>query len=247
MIELWHEWNSTHSFKVRVVLGEKQIGWTGRTVELLRFEHLRPAYLRLNPAGVVPTLVHDGRVLTESSVICQYLDEVYPVPPLLPADPQGRAQARTWLKHFDDVAHPALRKASFELLYRPILQRMPRAELATRLKAHPDPQRAQRFLEAASGELNQGAVAEARTSFAGTLQRIDLALQDKAWLGGESFGLADAAMAPMVERLENICMDSLFRFSARLSEWSTRILSRPSVMRSRAPDRYRLTFSKGKP
>jgi len=89
VLELWHEWNSVHSFKVRIVLAEKKLAWTERRVELLRFEHLRPEYLRLNPNGVVPTLVHDGRVILESSLICQYLDETYPDPALLPADPMG--------------------------------------------------------------------------------------------------------------------------------------------------------------
>ena len=93
MLELWHEWNSVHSFKVRVVLAEKRLDWVERRLELLKFEHLRPEYLRLNPNGVVPTLVHDGRVVLESSVICQYLDEAFPARALMPADPAGRARA----------------------------------------------------------------------------------------------------------------------------------------------------------
>jgi glutathione S-transferase len=60
MIELWHEWNSVQSFKVRVVLAEKDLQWTARRVDLLKFEQLQPDYLHLNPNGVVPTLLHDG-------------------------------------------------------------------------------------------------------------------------------------------------------------------------------------------
>jgi glutathione S-transferase len=81
MLELWHEWNSVQSFKVRVVLGEKDLAWTDHRIELLKFDHLQPQYLSLNPNGVVPTLVHDGRVMLESSIICQYLDETSPNPP----------------------------------------------------------------------------------------------------------------------------------------------------------------------
>ena len=124
MLELWHEWNSVQSFKVRVVLAEKDLAWTEHRIELLKFDHLQPQYLSLNPNGVVPTLVHDGRVMLESSVICQYLDETFPDPALMPADPYARAQARTWLKIFDDVVHGALRQASFELLCRPLLAEM---------------------------------------------------------------------------------------------------------------------------
>ena len=60
MLELWHEWNSVQSFKVRVVLAEKDLAWTEHRIELLKFDHLQPQYLSLNPNGVVPTLVHDG-------------------------------------------------------------------------------------------------------------------------------------------------------------------------------------------
>jgi glutathione S-transferase len=102
VIELWHEWNSVHSFKVRVVLREKGVEWTD---------------LRLNPNGVVPTLVHDGEAVLESSIICQYLDDLFPDPALLPAAPRPRGRCRAWLKYFDDMVHPAVRKASFEILY----------------------------------------------------------------------------------------------------------------------------------
>jgi glutathione S-transferase len=124
---------------------------------------------------------------------------------------------------------------------------MPRAELVTRLQAHPDAKRAQTFLDASAGAVNDSAIVEAQQSFVDTLRRIDLALLDRPWLGGASFGLADAAMAPMVERLEHIGMNTLFQSPARLSEWSARILSRASVAGARAPARYRIPFIKGKP
>lgn len=143
MLELWHEWNSVHSFKVRVVLAEKRLDWVERRLELLKFEHLRPEYLRLNPNGVVPTRVHDGRVVLESSVICQYLDEAFPARALMPADPVGRAHARAWLKYFDDAVHPKVRRVGFALLYTPLLRSLAPAELEARLASHPQPRRAQ--------------------------------------------------------------------------------------------------------
>lgn len=233
MIELWHEWNSVHSFKVRVVLAEKNISWADRRLELLRFEHLRPEYLRINPNGVVPTLVHDGRAILESSVICQYLDEEFPEPPLLPADAHGRARARAWLKYFDDVVHPALRTASFELLYQPLLKRMKPEELRARLASHPDPARARAFLETPAGRLN-GAVAVFET----VIGRIDAALEDD-WLTGPKFGLADAAMAAFAERLEHLGYSNLWESRPRAREWEQGVLCRPSVSAARAPAGFR--------
>ena len=203
MIELWHEWNSVQSFKVRVVLAEKELPWTEHRVELLKFEHLQPDYMALNPNGVVPTLVHDGRLVFESSVICQYLDEVSPHPSLMPSDPFARAKARMWLKLFDDVGHQALRQASFELLYRPLLARMPPAELAERLTRHPNPVRARRFRNAARAGADVTAIKEAVSSFRAIIGRMDTALQRNQWLAGPDYSLADAAMSAFAERIEN--------------------------------------------
>lgn len=233
MLELWHEWNSVHSFKVRVVLAEKRLDWTGRRIELLKFEHLRPEYLKLNPNGVVPTLVHDGRVILESSVICQYLDEEFPEPALLPADPYGRARARAWLKYFDEVVHPAVRAASFQLLYRPLLSALPRVELMARLAAHPDPARARAFLDAPADGLER-----AEGVFKAAIQRIESALEGE-WLVGSSFCLADIAMASFAERLAHLRMEKLWEPYPRTRAWSAAVLAKASVLASRAPDQYR--------
>src|SRR5882757_129324 len=191
MIELWHEWNSVQSFKVRVVLAEKDLEWTARRVELLKFEHLRSEYLCLNPNGVVPTLVHDGKVVLESSVICQYLDEAFPEPALMPLDFFARAQARTWLKFFDEVAHPAIRQASFELLYRPHLALIPPTELEARLAHHPNQKRAHSFRDAERGLADLAAIKEAVLVFRRIFARMDAALERNEWLAGPHYSLAD--------------------------------------------------------
>jgi glutathione S-transferase len=240
VIELWHEWNSVHSFKVRVVLAEKEIAWQSRPVELLRFEHLRPGYLEMNPAGVVPTLVHDQKVVTESSVICQYLDDAFPEAPLMPASPHCRALARAWLKFFDDEVHGAVRVASFQLLYRPLLAALPERELETRLSRHPDPQRARAFREAARGELDAAAVARALERFSYFIQRIEDAAARDTWLAGHAFSLADVAMAPFAERLVHLRLAHLWDGHPHARAWMNRILARPSVVSSGAPKEHRL-------
>jgi glutathione S-transferase len=235
VIELWHEWNSVHSFKVRVVLAEKKIQWVDRRVELLKLEHLQPAYLAINPSGVVPTLRHDGRTIFESSVICQYLDEAFPGPALMPTDPLDRARARAWLKYFDDVLHPALRALSFERLYRPLLASLPRDELERRLASHPDPKRAQSYRQPAGQ-------APDTTPLTKAVGRIEAALEHE-WLAGEAFGMADVALAPFVERLEHLGMSGIL---SPVKDWSARILARPSVQAARAPEEFRFKAAPGR-
>ncbi len=82
--------------RVRIVLLEKGLRWATRIVDLTRMEQKRPEYLALNPNGLVPTLVHGERVLYESNVITEYLDDVFPGARLYPQDPWQRAQAKMW-------------------------------------------------------------------------------------------------------------------------------------------------------
>src|SRR5947207_7610237 len=121
MLELYHYWDSFCSFKVRLCLEEKGLEWQGHFVDLMRFENLRPQYLELNPNGVVPTLVHDGRTIIESTVINEYLDDRFPEIALRPQDSYERAQMRLWVKHEEEQLFVAVRPASLNLMMKQVL------------------------------------------------------------------------------------------------------------------------------
>ena len=93
---LYGYWRSSASYRVRMALNLKQLAYGQRPVHLVRDggQQKAPDYLALNPQGQVPTLVHGERTLTQSLAILEYLDEVFPEPPLLPGDPDGRARVR---------------------------------------------------------------------------------------------------------------------------------------------------------
>lgn len=93
---LYGYWRSSSSYRVRIALNLKGIDFKNRPVDLLRGggEQNQPAYRAINPLGLVPSLRHDGRVVTQSMVICEYLDEVFPGPRLMPDDVGGRARVR---------------------------------------------------------------------------------------------------------------------------------------------------------
>ena len=102
MIELHHFGFSTCSQKVRLVLAEKNLDFVSHEVNLIAGAQHDPAYVKLNPKHVVPTLVHDGQVIVESSLIIAYLDDAFPDPPLRPADALGRHRVAHWIKRVDD-------------------------------------------------------------------------------------------------------------------------------------------------
>src|SRR5215475_3017091 len=97
MLELYHSINSVCAQKVRIALAEKGLEYTDHLM-LLGGDQFDPAYMKLNPNAVVPTLVHDGVPVIESSTILYYIDEVFPTPPLMPRDPHARARVRLYNK-----------------------------------------------------------------------------------------------------------------------------------------------------
>ncbi|MCW8451219.1 maleylacetoacetate isomerase [Legionella quinlivanii] len=96
-MKLYDYYRSTASYRVRIALNIKNISYEKITVHLVNNggEQHHPDYLNLNPQGLVPTLDEHGHIVTQSLAIIEYLDEISPSPPLLPATPFGRAQVRS--------------------------------------------------------------------------------------------------------------------------------------------------------
>ncbi len=107
MLNLYHHGSSACAAKVRFALAEKGLEWQGTTIDIFRGEQFQPWYLALNPKAVVPLLVHDGFVVPESTVICEYIEDVFPERPIYPQTARGRAAARIWTKAVDEELHPA--------------------------------------------------------------------------------------------------------------------------------------------
>ena len=91
MLDLYHHGSSVCAAKVRFALGEKGLEWRGHYLDILKGDQFAPEYQKLNPKAVVPTLVHDGQVIVESTVINEYIDEVFAETPLKPRSPAERA------------------------------------------------------------------------------------------------------------------------------------------------------------
>ena len=102
MLELYHWEPNAASARVMITLKEKGLDFQSRYVDVLSLEQHSPEFLALNETGETPVLTSDGEALTQSSFICEYLDEAFPGASLMPDDPYGRWQARTWQKYVDD-------------------------------------------------------------------------------------------------------------------------------------------------
>lgn len=108
-MDLYGFWRSSATYRVRVALNWKGISFTEHPVNLEAGEQRAPEYLALNPMGGVPTLVgDDGRPLTQSLATLEYLEEVAPHPPLLPAEPYDRAWIRSIAGMLASDTHPLI-------------------------------------------------------------------------------------------------------------------------------------------
>ena len=174
MLELYHAPMSTCSQKVRICLAEKGLEWVDRRLNLAKNEHLTPAYLTLNPNGVVPTLVHDGQPVVDSSVICEYLDEVFPEPPLGGATPIKRAEIRAWMRFLEEVPTTAIRAPSINKLFMSALPESGQRAFADFREKMP--LRKHFFREMGLTGFSDAKVAESLERLRSTLERVQLAL-----------------------------------------------------------------------
>jgi glutathione S-transferase len=145
MITLYDFGNSVCCQKVRITLRAKGLDWDAVRVDLFKTEQYSPEYLKLNPRGVVPTLVHDGKPVIESTLICEYLDETFPQPQLIPADPWLQSRMRLWSKIVDEGLHDGVTEISFSAMFRERMKNMAPQIREKRFRNVGDPRRTDRF------------------------------------------------------------------------------------------------------
>ncbi len=125
MLTLYDFGNSVCCQKVRITMRVKELAWDSVKVDLFKAEQYDPKYLKLNPKGIVPTLVHDGKPIIESTLICEYLDDTFPEPRLTPFDPWQRTRMRLWGKMVDEELFEGVGELSFSAMFRERMRNMP--------------------------------------------------------------------------------------------------------------------------
>lgn len=227
MLELYHSGLSTCSKQVRLVLVEKGLPYVGRYVELQHHEHLSDAYLKLNPWGVVPTLVHDGRSIVNSAAINEYLEDAFPDPPLRPFDPGARSRMRLWT-WAADMVHPALQNATYDGVLKRKMTDLGPAEIERLLQRMPAPERRERVRRIVAGGFDRSEIEHAFERLGFVIGRAEADLADGPWLAGDTYSLADTAMLAIVHRVSELRPEMLDGF-ARVNGWNDRMMDRPAV------------------
>ena len=237
MLELYTHPMSPCAQKVRIVLAEKGLDWTAHHVDLQQKRNLEPDYLKLNPLGVVPTLVHDGIPVIESSIICEYLEDTFPEPALMPPDTGQRARIRFWMKHVDVKLHPSCGTLQWPMVMRPALMQKSEVErnaILDRVVEKPRRERQKRLVEFG---LDAPDVADAVATYRKTVLDMEDALAGGGWIVGDSFSLADVCLAPYFQTLLQFDWTALYSEDCpRVRDWVERCRSRASYVQAVSDD-----------
>ena len=227
MLTLYHGRTSVCSVKARLALVEKGVAWDSKLLTL-RGDQFEPDYLKLNPNAVVPTIVHDGRVIIESTVIMHYVDEAFPGPALAPAEAPARAQMRMVEKLMDEYIHVSCMTLTFATANRGHLLKLSPQEMEEELTKAPDPKRSEIKRQVVTHGLDAPLVKDALHHHEKLFAMMEMALASGPYLAGPAWSLADAAATPYIWRLDKLKLAKLWENRPGIADWFERVWARPS-------------------
>ena len=227
MLTLYHGRTSVCSIKARLAFAEKGVAFESKLMTL-RGDQFDPQYMKLNPNAVVPTIIHEGRVIIESTVIMHYVDEVFPGAALMPADPLARAAVRMTEKLMDEYVHVSCMTLTFATANRASLARLSPEEMAAELAKAPDPKRSEIKREVVALGLDAPLVVDALRVQEKLLDRIEQAMKEAPFIAGENYSHADIAATPYVWRLDKLKLARLWESRPGVTQWYERMRARPS-------------------
>ena len=220
MFTLYNAPQSTCSQRVRFVLNAKQFAFAEVKLDLLAGDQLKPDYLKLNPNGVVPTLDHDGKIVVDSAVIGEYLDEIAPQPECFtPSAPIARAHMRALMHFIDEMPAAAIRVPTFNLAFLPRFAAMSEQEFVA--FAQSKPLRKEFMLAMGRKGFSDAEMQAALDRLGRTLTRMDgeIASSDGPWLMGARATLADICVMPTLVRMADLGLDTMWRDKPRIARW----------------------------
>ncbi|MEI9965694.1 MAG: glutathione S-transferase N-terminal domain-containing protein [Caulobacteraceae bacterium] len=229
MLELYHADPNANSAKPLFALYEKGVPFTSRWMDFGKWEQHSDWFKALNPNGQVPALVHDGKVITESTVICEYIDEVFDGPPLRPGDPYWRARMRIWTKFVDEYFCPAVSLIGWHIGVARLAKALSDAEFEAHVRTIPLPEQQAKWRLAREG-FPQDQLDDARRRVETSIKRMEAALAEHPWLAGDAFSLAEIGAFPMAQAVPYLMPEFVGEASTpRVIDWLQRVYDRPAI------------------
>jgi len=225
MLELYHNDMSTCAQKVRATLAEKDLAWDGHELNLRTGEQHKPQFLKLNPRGVVPVLVHDGNVIIESNIIMEYVEDAFPdTKRLMPKSAPSKAAVRNLLQRLDTTLHLHIATISVGIAFRDQLLAVHKNDqaLESYYSAVPDPRLQAVYRDVVPSGASSKSFLLALDGWKRQLADMNTALASSDWLVGDELTLADLAYLPYMCRFEHLHMTEVWSHYPALGSWFDR-------------------------
>lgn len=240
MLKLYHAEPAANSLKCLIPLKEKGLAFESAYVDLHRFEQHEPWFLAINPEGQVPVLDHDGIIITQSTVINEYLEDAFPdTPRLRPSDAVGMARMRYWNKFVDEHVMNFVSMHAWHRFIGVLARGIESGEFERLVERIPLHEQREKWRTARSG-FSEVDLANATRKIQVALDKIEEQLRRTPWLAGAMYTLADinffAHCGLYASRMFPDLTDA--RKHPRLEDWRNRIAERAGVKEALAmPDR----------
>jgi glutathione S-transferase len=236
-LKYYHAEPLANSLKSMIPLIEKGLSYESVYVDLHKFEQHAPWFVAINPEGQVPVLDHDGKIITHTTVINEYLEDVFPDVPLRPRDPVGAARMRYWNKFVDEHVMNHVSMHGWHRMVGIIARKIESGEFEQLMEHIPLPDQRKKWRTARSG-FSEADLANATEKILYAVDKVDKQLSQTAWLAGNEYTLADinfySNCGMMVER-----MFPELEIGARapnLVRWREAVTARPAVAKARASE-----------
>ena len=220
---------NSNSGKPLIFLKEKGADFEFNYVDVLRFEQHQPEYLKLNPDGTVPTIVHDGKIMTESTQALQYLDAVLPGPSFTPENPAERYRMRWWATHGVSWA-ASLSVLGWHAFMGPMVRRLGDDKVKELLARIPTEQRRIAWSKAVHATFTEDQLQNARDGVAAGVQTMESRLRVSPYFAGPTYSIADMvvfANAYSLPLMHDYAANH--EISPCFMRWMKRIYLRPAI------------------
>lgn len=230
MLQLYTWDPNSNSGKPIFALKEKGVEFEYHYIDLLKFEQHAPEYLKVNPSGTVPALIHDGKVLTESSPMCEYIDAAFPGPSLRPKDARELYLMRRWCRDVDTKYAPALSVLGWHAFMGPMVRQMDPKEVERLIARIPLKERRIAWSTAVKATFTDEQLQGARDRVGAWIRAMDVRLKDSPYLAGPTYSVADVvcfanAYALPVSQPQLATKEK----APHYFDWLRRIYARPAI------------------
>jgi glutathione S-transferase len=232
MLKLYSFGPGANSLKPLLTLYEKGLEFTRRQLSPAVFEHHEDWFKKINPNGQVPALEHDGKIITESTVICEYLEDVFPdTPRLRPDDPYRRAQMRIWTKWVDEYFCWCVSTIGWERMVSRMARQYTAEEFEHYVQRIPLHEQQVKWRRARAGFPKEMLEEEMR-KIAFSVKKLEARLAESRWLAGADYTLADICNFAIANGMQKGFAELVNeKDTPHLVAWLDRINERPAAKR----------------